>query len=96
MKNFCLTLIAAVLMFSACNHKNGAVTAVNTTANAASAPIMKFAKETHDFGKITSGSTVTYDFNFLNTGKSPLIITDAYASCGCTKPTWPRDPYTPR
>ncbi len=58
-------------------------------------PQMKFEYITHDFGKIQEGDKVTYKFNFANTGKSPLIITDAVASCGCTIPTWPKAPIKP-
>ena len=66
-----------------------------TTANAANAPLMKFEKESHDFGKIKQGDKVSYDFKFTNNGKSPLIITDAVASCGCTTPEWPKTPVKP-
>jgi hypothetical protein len=58
-------------------------------------PQMKFEYVTHDFGKIQQGDKVTYKFNFANTGKSPLIIADAVASCGCTIPTWPKAPIKP-
>jgi hypothetical protein len=69
--------------------------AATTTANAAAAPLMKFEKESHDFGKIKQGDKASYDFKFTNTGKSPLIITDAVASCGCTTPEWPKTPVKP-
>ncbi len=85
------------MLMVACNQSNqGGNTADNsTTANAADAPVMKFDKDIHDFGKIKSGDKVTYDFKFTNTGKSPLIITDAVATCGCTKPVWPNTPIKP-
>jgi hypothetical protein len=63
--------------------------------SATNAPVMKFEKETHDFGKIKEGDKVTYEFKFTNTGKSPLIIKDAIATCGCTKPEWPKTPIQP-
>ncbi len=56
---------------------------------------MKFAKETHDFGKIEQGKPVTYVFEFKNTGTSPVVINDAQASCGCTKPSWTREAIMP-
>lgn len=59
------------------------------------APVMNFDKSSYDFGKITRGDKVTYQFKFTNTGKSPLIITSAVASCGCTTPNWPKTPVTP-
>lgn len=61
----------------------------------ADGPVMKFEYVTHDFGKIQQGDKVTYKFNFVNTGKSPLIIINAVASCGCTTPNWPKTPIKP-
>jgi hypothetical protein len=49
----------------------------------------------YDFGKANEGEKVDFSFRFRNTGDHPLIITDARASCGCTKPTWPREPIPP-
>ncbi len=49
----------------------------------------------HDFGKIKANVPVTHEFKFTNTGKVPLIITNAQASCGCTTPVWTRDPIAP-
>ena len=94
MKHLFFSLVAAGMLFSAC-HNAGSATAGATTANAENAPVMKFEKETHDFGKIKRGDKVTYDFKFTNTGKSPLIITDAVATCGCTKPEVPKAPIKP-
>lgn len=94
MKTLFLSLLAAGMLLTACNSNNGAATA-STTGNATDAPVMKFEKDTHDFGKIKPGGIVTFDFKFVNDGKSPLIITDAVASCGCTKPSWPKTPIKP-
>jgi len=66
-----------------------------TSATQANAPVMNFDKSSYDFGKITRGDKVKYNFKFTNTGKSPLIITSAVASCGCTTPDWPKTPVTP-
>ncbi len=56
---------------------------------------VKFEKETHDFGSIPQGTPATYTFTFENTGKTPLIITNASASCGCTTPDWSKEPIKP-
>jgi hypothetical protein len=99
MKKVFLGLIAAGMLL-ACNQSNkttattGSATSV-TTASAANAPVIQFEKNSYNFGKINQGDKVSYDFKFTNTGKSPLIITDAVASCGCTKPEWPKDPVQP-
>ena len=49
----------------------------------------------HDFGNVQTGTQVTYDFEFTNVGKQPLVITNAMASCGCTTPVWPKEPVLP-
>jgi len=56
------------------------------------APDFKFEIETYDFGTIKQGDKVTHDFDFVNSGKEPLIITEAHGSCGCTVPQWPKEP----
>lgn len=66
-----------------------------TTLNAATTAAMKFETEAHDFGKIKQGDKVTYEFKYTNTGKSPLIISDAYATCGCTTPEIEKKPIQP-
>lgn len=59
------------------------------------APAFSFEKESHDFGVIKEGEVAKTDFTFTNTGKTPLIITNASGSCGCTVPQWPREPIAP-
>jgi len=54
-----------------------------------------FLKTEHDFGTINEGDIVETIFNFTNTGKSELIITNATATCGCTVPEWPKEPIAP-
>lgn len=49
----------------------------------------------HDFGKIKQGTPVTHEFKFTNTGKTPLIITNVQASCGCTTPSWTKEEVMP-
>ena len=63
--------------------------------DAENAPIFSFNEESHDFGMIESGSSPKTVFTFTNTGKSPLIITNAKGSCGCTVPQWPKEPIAP-
>ena len=97
MKKLFLSLIIASL-FMACNQPCTTTTdkaTTTTTANAANAPVMKFEFESHDFGKIKQNDKTSYQFKFTNTGKSPLIIADAVASCGCTKPEWPKTTIKP-
>ena len=59
------------------------------------AAIMEFENVKYDFGKVKEGDNVSYTFKFKNSGKSPLIITNATATCGCTTPTYPHEPIAP-
>lgn len=62
------------------------------TAAYNSLPTMDFRDTTHDFGIMHEGETSSYEFEFTNNGKSPLIISNATGSCGCTVADYPRDP----
>ena len=54
-----------------------------------------FSKTTHDFGKIPYKGDGSYTFEFENTGKKPLVLTDVRSSCSCTVPDWPQKPFKP-
>jgi len=56
---------------------------------------ISFEKETHDYGTIKNGANGTCTFEFKNTGNAPLILSNAKGSCGCTVPTWPKEPIAP-
>lgn len=62
---------------------------------AAEKPIMVFEDTVHNFGSVKEGELLTYNFSFENKGQSPLIITSASASCGCTVADYPHDPILP-
>jgi len=50
----------------------------------------------YDFGKFSkSEPVVRCTFPFTNTGTAPLIIHQAFASCGCTIPTYTKEPIKP-
>lgn len=52
-------------------------------------------KEVHDYGKIKKGADGSCYFTITNTGTEPLTITNAKGSCGCTVPSWPKEPIIP-
>lgn len=64
-------------------------------ALAASQTTLSFDVEEHDFGIIPKDTPVSKTFIVTNTGKNPLIISDAKASCGCTVPKKPEEPIAP-
>ena len=56
---------------------------------------MVFVTETIDYGNVAYNSDGRREFVFTNNGNKPLIITNAQGSCGCTVPTYPKEPIAP-
>lgn len=56
---------------------------------------MYFKFSIHDFGTIQEGPSAEHEFEFTNTGKEPIIISNVSASCGCTTPSYSKDPVLP-
>lgn len=104
---FCLSLSTAVLHAQDTKKVTTTTTATTTAQQPAATPpaapapnpdagVFKFEEETHDFGTVPEGPLAEYDFEFKNTGKSPIVITEAHGSCGCTVPKWPSEPILPK
>ncbi len=71
-----------------------------TNVNATSTPIgplttIKYDDASYDFGVADEGTVVKHVYKFTNTGDEPLVISNARGSCGCTVPTWPKQPIPP-
>ncbi len=58
-------------------------------------PVLEFETDFHDFGRVIQGEKVSYNFKFVNSGKSDLLISKVSSSCGCTVPDFPRTPVKP-
>lgn len=57
---------------------------------------IKFDKTVLNLGTFSEKNpTQTATFTFTNIGKAPLIINQAIASCGCTVPTYTKEPIKP-
>ncbi len=54
-----------------------------------------FKATTYDYGTIVEGGDGSCEFVFTNQGKSPLLLTNVHASCGCTAPEWTKAPISP-
>ncbi|MDR2854051.1 MAG: DUF1573 domain-containing protein [Prevotellaceae bacterium] len=59
------------------------------------APVITFKETIHDFGKVEQGKPVTVEFEFTNTGNTPLVVSNAKPSCGCTVSNWTKTPVEP-
>lgn len=56
----------------------------------------KFNEQVFNFGTIKEADgPVSHVFEFVNTGNGNLVVIDATAQCGCTRPEYPEKPIAP-
>ena len=109
MKKF-ITLSIALLAFTFSNAqetskavKKSAKKATTKTVTKATTPAtpkvegagMLFVTDVIDYGTVAHNADGKREFVFTNNGTKPLIITNATGSCGCTVPTFPKEPIAP-
>ncbi len=56
---------------------------------------IQFKESKYNFGTVDEGKKVKHVYKFTNVGTEPLVIQNAKASCGCTVPTYAKDPIQP-
>jgi uncharacterized protein (DUF58 family) len=61
----------------------------------AAGAVITFKESSVDFGDIVQGAKVEHTFVLTNSGSAPLVISNVAATCGCTVPSWPKDPVAP-
>jgi hypothetical protein len=71
------------------------VNAQNETVKTENGPQITFKTTMHEYGDIYVDGDGTYLFEFTNTGNEPLILSKPISSCGCTVPSWPKEPILP-
>ena len=88
MKLFMSIVAAVALSFSVSAQK---------TAKAQKAPVAPITFKNTEVNKqnIAYGADETFTFDFKNTGKTPIIITNVQTSCGCTTANKPTEPVAP-
>lgn len=86
-KLFLLSLFAIFAM--------GAVNAQDTKAVPEYGAKIVFAALEHNYGTINKGGDGNCVFEFKNEGNEPLILSNVKASCGCTTPSWTKEPVMP-
>ena len=58
-------------------------------------PEISFEKTVHDYGNVPYNGNGECEFRFTNTGNEPLLVQKPKSSCGCTIPSWPKEPILP-
>lgn len=101
-----IVLLAALAIFgvTASNAQAKKTAPAKAAAKAAPAKVetpkvegagMLFENETIDYGTLPHNADGKREFVFVNNGTKPLIITNATGSCGCTVPSFPKEPIAP-
>ena len=98
-------MLLSLLLAAACadTQKNGDIDVdlINNPNSAqgydqsARVPKITFDSDLHDFGRITSGESISYSFHFRNTGDADLVLSGCSATCGCTVADYPRGRIAP-
>ena len=85
-------ILLSLLVFASVSYSALCQDEINTNKDNKDLPEIFFENTTHDYGVVKYEGDGTCEFTFKNTGKEPLLLTQVQASCGCTTPTWPKEP----
>ena len=88
-----LALALGLMSFSAIAPVQSLVSKTEISENAASTVVWK--AETIDVGQIPQGTPKAIVYEFKNTGKTAVVITNVQGSCGCTATDYTKEPILP-
>ncbi|MEG1571984.1 MAG: DUF1573 domain-containing protein [Bacteroidales bacterium] len=96
-------LITFLFLFSIClgsvnaqnSKKSTKAESLKATSVKIQGPEISFENTVYDYGEIKRGDNGDCVFTFTNIGNEPLILSNVQSSCGCTTPSWPREPIMP-
>ena len=90
MKKFFLLSMFVSMALTALNAQE-----VTTSEEVLDGPKISFSEQEHNYGTLQKGGDGNCEFVFTNNGNEPLILSNVKASCGCTVPTWTKEPIMP-
>lgn len=70
-------------------------TAYAQNSAAAAAPVVSWDRTEYDFKEIPQNVPALATFVLTNKGKTPVVISNVVGSCGCTVPSWDKEPILP-
>lgn len=98
MKKLLIVVVGAICV-SACQQRTGRSAGekpVDPTQDSTNFTTIQWIDSVDkDLGTVKEGPEVEVAYKFKNTGDHPLIISDVRASCGCTIPEKPQEPFEP-
>ena len=98
MKKYFPFLLVTLIFISCDNRRKDKISddaAMQTSLALKEITSVEIIDSAYDFGKVTDGEKVEYNYRFKNSGNKPLVIINANASCGCTVPQKPEKPIMP-
>ena len=90
MKKFFLLSLFVSMAFTMINAQD-----VKTQDQPLNGPKISFSELEHNYGTLQKGGDGNCEFTFTNEGNEPLILSNVKASCGCTTPSWTKEPIMP-
>ena len=91
MKKFFLLSLFVSMAFTMINAQEE----TKTQEQPLNGPKISFSEQEHNYGTIQKGGDGNCEFVFTNEGNEPLILSNVKASCGCTTPSWTKEPIMP-
>ncbi len=88
-------LLSFALTLGLVAYQNASSTSIPAAMSRIFGAMWKWEKTEYSFGKIEQNKPVTAIFKFTNTGDAPLVLTTVAPSCGCTAPTYSKEPIMP-
>ncbi|MGL5113323.1 MAG: DUF1573 domain-containing protein [Flavobacterium sp.] len=93
MKMLKISLLAVTFGLMSFSTSTPVQTMLAKAANYAS--VLEWKSATIDVGSIPQGTPKPIVFEFKNTGKTPVILTNVQGSCGCTATNYTKTPIAP-
>ena len=92
MEKVLFSALAAMLLCGVAHAQADQPSTVNkpqfSTGQAMDVPAFAWEKTEYDFGKVPQNIPVTVTYTFTNSGKAPLMVSNAQPGCGCTGAKW--------
>jgi hypothetical protein len=91
-----MSLFLMAVMLSNCgNSTNKGTSESGVQQTGSGSAEISFTEYEHDFGKVSEGEKLAYDFTFVNKGTTDLVVASVTTTCGCTVPKYSRKPVSP-
>ncbi len=87
-----LALVLGLMSFSAIAPVQSLVSNIKTETTAS---VIVWKAESIDVGEIPQGTPKAIVYEFKNTGKATVVITNVQGSCGCTATDYTKEPILP-